>query len=174
MNGLLNTYNFFKALSEKHGINNEIFTDTHLLEQLQSKAKEIYSNLKESESKNIASDDQYELLNNGIDEFLDVLGRNDIYNELDQLKNGLSKRAKSYHRFISIIPIKLIMKFGLSNLAIISLDRKDLDMQRGIITVNGFELLLDDELIQLLKTYLRIREYVLQQYSLQESKLFIK
>lgn len=166
--------NFFKKLSDEYDIKNEFFVNIDQNNQLIAKSKEIISKLKKTESKDIATDEQYEDLISGIDDFLNNLNINDLYDEILNCKNRGNNYTKQYHRFMSIIPVKLVMKFALGNLKIISLEYSDLDMENNILRVNGFHLPLDEELIQLLKKYLRIREYILNLYSKQESKLFIK
>lgn len=165
---------FFTKELDKYGINNNIFTDSSLNNKLMSEAREISSRLKSKESKDVASDEDYEMLNNGIEDFLKQLNINDIYKEIIDYKEKNIGNIKIYNRFISIIAIKLIMKFGLGNATTISFQFKDLDMESKIITANGFSLGLDEDLIKLFEMYLPIREYILHLYALEESKLFIK
>lgn len=166
---------FIKVLSSEYGIKNSLFINNDLLNHYVARAKEeIISRLKKSESKVSANDEQYEKLNNYINDYSNSLSFNDIYDELQKLRYGNLSYAKIYHRFVSIMPVKLVMKFALANKTIISLELKDLDMINNVIIVNGFKLPLDDELINLFELYLRIRQIVLHQQSKEESKLFIK
>ncbi|WP_126981268.1 hypothetical protein [Acetobacterium bakii] len=171
---------FFKMLMDDYEIKNEIFMDIGLKNQFFIKAKKIISSLKETENKSCATDEQYEKLNEGINDFL----RNNfsvdtiydgIQNYNDGFKAGAIKKPKNYYRFVSIIPIKLIMKFALGNSIVISLKLEDLDIENGVLTIDSaIRLPLDEELIGLLKMYLEIRKYVLSFCTAQESKLFIK
>lgn len=165
---------FFKMLSRNYDIKNDFFTDMKLYNQLISKSKKIISKLKLSESKDYATDEQYEMLNNGIDKFLNELVIGDIYDEILQYKNKKKKHIKLYNRFISTIAIKLIMKFALSNSTTICLKLDNLDMINNTLSINGFQLELDEELTEILKKYLKVREYILELYSIEESNLFIK
>jgi hypothetical protein len=169
---------FFKTLSDEYGIRNEIFTNIDLKNEFVSKSNKIISTLKKTESKNSASDEQYEKLCSGIEDFLSKLNENDLYGEIGKIKNeiedGNVRYGKLYYRFVSVLPIMLVMKFALSNLTLISLDIEDVDMKRKVLKVNGFELGLDERLTYLFSIYLKIRDYILEQYSIQESKLFIK
>lgn len=164
---------FFKVLSHDYNIRNDFFTDMKLNEQLMYKSKKIISKLKLSESKDYATDEQYEVLNNGIDKFLSNLVIGDIYDEVDQYKNKKKKHIKLYNRFISSIAIKLIMRFALSNSTTVCLKLDNLDMINNTININGFELELGEELTDILKKYLKVREYVLELYSIESSNLFI-
>lgn len=165
---------FFKMLNTKYHIKNDTFTDINLYNQLISKSKKIICKLKETESKNAASEEQFETLNSFISDFLDKLVISDIYDEITKVKDGNKKNIKIYNRFVSIIPIKLIMKFALGNLTTISLEVRNLDIENETISINGFKLGLDKELVELFKIYLKIRNYILKLYSLNESKLFIE
>jgi len=169
---------FFKTLSDEYGIRNEIFTNIDLKNEFMSKSSKIISTLKKTESKDSASDEQYEKLCSGIEDFLTKLNENDLYDEISKIRNeiedGNVKYGKLYNRFVSILPIKLVMKFALSNLTLISLDIEDVDMKRKVLKVNGFELGLDEELTSIFDMYLKIRDYILELYSIKESKLFIK
>lgn len=167
--------NFFNnTLFEKYGITNDIFRNTHINKQFISKSNEIISNLKKSESKDIATDEECEELNVGINKFLNELVIDDIYDEINKYHSTDKKHLKIYHNFVSTIAIKLIMKFALGSSTTVSLEFDDLDMKNNVIFVNGFNLPLDEELFLLFEKYLKIREYVLNLYAMQESKLFIK
>jgi len=165
---------FFKMLSDDYGIKNDTFINIDLYSRLLLKSKKIISRLKLSESKDSATDEQYEELNNGINKFLNELVMDDIYDEIIQVKNKKKKNVKLYNRFISSIAIKLIMKFALSNSTTVNLKLDNLDIKNNIIRINGFKLELNKELIEILKKYLRVREYILNIYSIEESILFIR
>lgn len=169
---------FFNMLSDKYDIKNEIFVNKELYKSFISKSKEIISKLKESESKDIASDVQYEELNSGIENFLNKLSIDEIYDEINKFKDKsyADKKIyfKVYNRFVSIISTKLVMKFALANKTLTSLELNNLDMENEVLNVNGFKLPLDKELIELFKKYLEIRKYVLNLQSKQQSTLFIK
>lgn len=119
---------FFNMLLDKYNIQNDTFIDKKLYDKLLLKSKKIISKLKVSESKDYATDEQYEVLNNGIDKFFNKLVMDDIHIEIDRLKNGQLKKVKIYNRFISAIAIKLIMKYALSNLTTINLKLNNLNM----------------------------------------------
>lgn len=173
-NYIKNITDFFDMLKNDYDINNDIFTDVYMNNKFLAESKKIICKLKGTESKNAATDEQFETLNNGINDLLQNLKIDDIYDEITQLKNKEIKYVKKYSRFVSIIPVKLIMKFALGNSTTISLEVESIDIENEIINVNGFKLNLDKELVELFKTYLKIREYILKLYSLTESKLFVE
>lgn len=169
---------FFDMLSNDYYIKSEIFQNKEVNRNFITKSKEIIAKLREAESKGVADDQQYEDLNNHIDKYLKTLSIQDIYDEINKFKdvayNEKTIYFNIYHRFVSIITIKLVMKFALSNLTITSLKTTNLDMENKVLKVKIFKLPLDKELIELLTNYLEIREYVLNIQSKQQNILFIK
>lgn len=165
---------FDNTLSSEYGVNNEIFTNVYLRDKFVSKSKEIISKLKKSESKDSATDEEYEDLNAGINKFLNELIIEDIYDSIDKYQKKEIKYVKMYTNFVAAIALKLIMKFALGSATTISLELSNLDMESKTICVNGFNLCLDEELFHLFQKYLGIREYILSIHAKQENKLFIK
>lgn len=176
-NFLTDVGNFFNELLNEYNIKNETFTDVILREQLWEKSKQIIGNLKESESKLYASDEQFEKLNIRIEKFMSEIVISDIYDEIDRYNDSKDNKkvyVKLYTRFLSIITMKLAMIYGLSNSKILSLKRKDVDIKQNTISISGFIFRLNDELGNLLNTYIEIREYVMKTHSINETSLFIK
>ncbi|BCJ95702.1 hypothetical protein acsn021_32710 [Anaerocolumna cellulosilytica] len=178
-----NTYiakliDFFKFLSDNYGIRNDIFTNYELYNQFIFRYKEIIAGLRKTESKDIATDEQYELLTNGLNEYLNTYDITEIYDEVNEYyegeQTGIKKYIQKYHRFVSVLPVMLILKFALKDLTVVLLELNDLDLENELIMVNGFELPLDYELIKHFKSYLKVRDHILELYSKQENKLFIK
>lgn len=165
---------FFEMLSDKYNIRNDIFINVDRRNNFMLKVKEIVSLLKQTENKEIASDDQYEKLNSDIDNFLSTCNERDIIAQINDLKGKEIKTYFIYHRFVSVVAIKLVMSFALKNKTVISLNASDLDMEKKNLSVNGISLPLNTELLKLLEMYLRIREFILRINLIKESKLFIK
>ncbi|EPR12044.1 hypothetical protein [Ruminiclostridium papyrosolvens] len=177
-NYITNITTFFDMLSNDYNIKNEIFVNKELYKSFLLKTKYIISKLNETKSKDVATSEQYEVLNYYIDNFLKTLSIEDIYDEINKFydKKYSKKKVyiKSYNRFVSSIATKLVMKYALANRNIAYLELKDLDLNYKILHVNGFELPLDDQLTNLLQEYIKIREQVLNIHSKQKSTLFIK
>ena len=164
---------FFGMLSEQYNIKNDIFINIEENKKFSTKSKEIISRLRKTVSKDYASDEQYQDLINGIDDFLSRITEDDIYDEINKYFHKNIKYTKLYHRFISVIAIKLVIKFALCNLSVISLGIDNLNMETNTLSINGFRLPLDEDLIHL-KSYLMMREYILNIHERHENLLFIK
>lgn len=177
-NYLTSITGFFDMLKKDYQIKNDVFSYNELTQEFSMKCHEIISNLKESIPKDVASDEQYEKLNEGISSYMDSFNYDVILNEIDRIYDGNNEgkemHATKYPVFMSILPIKLILKYALSNLTVVNLDISNLDMKNKTLAVNGLLLPLDKELIELFDTYINIRRYILEKYNLDEQKLFIK
>ena len=89
-------------------------------------------------------------------------------------KKGSTSYTGDYYKFISILSTKLIMKYALGNKMVVLLELKDFDLKLNCLYIKNFVLQLDDEIINIIQEYLKIREYILNIYDKQESKMFIK
>lgn len=169
---------FFDMLSKEYDIKNEIMENTYLRDRFVLKTKEVYSGLRESENKDIASDQDYEKLIEGINKFIAELNIDDAYLEIDEYmsKRSMGKKmnVKIYNRFVSSVVIKLILKFGLNSSTTISLDINSINIEEKVICINDFRLHLGEELTLLFSEYLKLRSHILENVLLKESKLFIK
>ena len=170
-NYVANMTEFFKMLLENYNIKNEIFSDISRYNQFLAKTKLIINKLKRVTPKGIASDDQYESLVTGMDEYLKryINIEQEMYIEISK-----DTRCRIYPRFVSIIAVQLKMKYAISNSKLVTLEIHDFDKYAEKLYVNDIPLHLDNELIVLFDIYLRVREYILKRYSIQESKLLIK
>ena len=170
---------FFKLLSEKYNIKNDIFINIDLNSIFTLKSKKIISTLEETVSKDYASNDQYQELISYIDDYLKNLDEQSIFDDIKMCKeNSESKKSKhytgDYYKFVSILSLKMIMKLALGNRIAVLLELNDFDFELNCLHIKNFILPLDDELLILIKKYIKIREYILDIYKKQESKLFIK
>lgn len=167
---------FFDELANKYNIENEVFTNTYRKSKFVERTNEIISELKETESKDIASDEQYEKLNTIIDKYLSDHSNLDleISDEFEKYKITNTTYLSVYQYVISIIAFKFVMEFAFKDIVIISLNVKSIDIENKCIHINDVLLPLDDSLEKLLKTYLKIRNSILDFYSMQENLLFIK
>ncbi|HHU71151.1 MAG TPA: hypothetical protein GXZ21_03845 [Clostridiales bacterium] len=169
---------FFDMLMRDYQIENPIFSNVKLKDEFLSRCKEIIVTLREVEPKDIMTEEQYENLNNGINNYIGKLGIGDIIDEVNRIYQGMQEGKElytaNYHIFVSIIPVKLIDRFALSNLAVISLETSCLDLENRYINLNGLILPLNEELMGLLNTYIEIRKYILNLYNIDEKKFFIK
>lgn len=177
-NYISNLTNFYNELYSKYGIRNEVFSSIKLNDQFKYKYKKIIDNLKDTESKEFATDEEYLKLREGLDDYFGkMVSISDIYNEIDKFYyNRENKRynVKYYNRYISAIAMKIIMTFGISSINTVLLNIKSIDIEKNIIKINEFELILDNELKEILKEYLEIRKYILELNNYESSYIFIK
>ena len=174
-NYLSNVTTFFTKLNSDYGIRCELFIDSERLKHLNERAKPIIATLRETVPKGIASDDQYERLIAGIDGFISTFDEKELYSEVMDLYSGKLKKAKNYHKFISVITTKLVLKYALFNLTLINLVSSCIDVVNNTILVNNLRLPLDNDLKRLFDIYLGIREYIFNLYKKEDNKyLFIK
>lgn len=165
--------NFYEMLNEKYNIRNDIFFNFELKDELDTRAKDIILLLKDTENKNIATDEQCEMLDTGINEFLLNHNIEQIYDDFCKIKNSKTTN-RNYNRFVSIIAIKIIMEYALTNLITVSLAMENLDVDNKMLLVNGFNLPLSEELSVLIKDYLRVRTEILKNNAIESNFLFVK
>lgn len=142
----------FEHLRDNYSISNPIFVSMVRFNAYDKKAREITSKLKTTENKTFISDADYEKLNNGITEYMKDLDIPSICDELKKKHDGVEgfTNAKEYFTFSSIPPTFLAMKYGLTNSDISKLKIDDLDIADGSLSVNGFNLILDSEILNVL------------------------
>lgn len=166
---------FFTNLSRINGIRNNIFCDIDLNAKFLERASIIVSKLKQTESRNAATDEQYEKLVEYLDEFL--LEHKHIESELFADVNKFKTTGKGhlivYPRFVSVIAIKVLLRFALKDLAVVSLTINDLNIDNKTLCINGIYMPLGEELTRLFRQYLIVRKYVLEDSTSKEDKLFI-
>ena len=161
--------NFLKMLNEEYGIRNEVVYDREIYRQYEESVRKIISKLKEQEIKGCITDEKYERLNETIDKFLDTPNLETLL--LQDIENNDSKSVY-YSKFVSILPVKLAMKYGIGNHTMAYL--KINNFQNNILKVNGFELVLDNEMIELFKIYMSLREAIVRKMKVVTDFLFIK
>jgi hypothetical protein len=165
----------FDVLSKNYNIKNDVFFNKDLNDDFTLKTKEIISKLRKTENKDCADDDQYERLNIGIEKFLTTYNEQMIFEEIKKFKDDSNKTTmKNYNPFVSILPTKLVMKFGLKNITVSNIELQQINLETKHLYIKNFVLPLDNELLDLFSKYLRVREYVIKLYNSSETKLFIK
>ncbi len=162
---------FFEELRDEYGIKNDAFTDIVLSEKFEDAVKKRTQSLKQRSVKGQFTDEKLETLRDGVDEFLNTLNLDRLIEDEIQNYNG---KSPYYNKFISALTIKLVMKFGLANKTIPRISVEDLDLDKGVLKVNGFDLHLDAALINFFRKYLAIRKQVTQMNSKDCDELFIR
>lgn len=78
---------FYEELYEKYGITNEIFLNSEIKKRLLKRTKEIITSLRKTESKDVASDEQYETLRIGLKDTMSQFEYESIRQELTDYNN---------------------------------------------------------------------------------------
>lgn len=166
---------FFEMLYEDYGIRNSVFYDHETSVKFDKMKAAVISELREQENKECISDDELEKLNMDIERFLKTPNLvNLIIKEIESNYSDAKKQPRHFCRFASIIPIKLAMKYGLSNRTLVDLKIQDLDLGNKTLCVRGFSLPLTNEIIELMEMYNRMRRIIVDLSESDLDYLFLK
>lgn len=167
--------NFFVMLHDEYGIRNPVFYDNEINAKFEKMKAVVISELREQENKECISDEEFEKLHVEIDKFLRTPDLEEkMIKEIENHYSGVSQQNKFYSRFVSIVPIQLAMKYGLSNRTLVNLRENDLDLPNGILYVRGFQLPLSKTLMDILNMYCRMRAKIIELSRSNIEDLFIK
>lgn len=164
---------FYEELYEQYGIANEIFLNLEMRKRLLKRTKEITTSLRKTESKDIASDEQYETLRNGLKNAMSHFQYNDICQELVGYKNKSIRNITMYYRLLSVITVNIVLEYAIKQISIGKLLLSDLYLEDKYIKINGYKLPLNDDMVKLFDLYLPIRAFILQIYSENCEWLFV-
>lgn len=164
---------FFKKLSSEYNIKNELFLNNELYDDMFVELREIIEKLNKGETE-IAEDETSEELALYIEKEIRELNLNRIWKELKKEFTGKEIRCGAYHNFMSIIPTKLAIEYGLKNEYIHGLKLEDYDKENNQIMVQGFTIPLSEEYKHLFSHYLEMRRFLLEKYGTTYNDLFIK
>lgn len=166
---------FFEMLHTNYGIRNAVFFDNEISRKFEKSFKGVVQGLRAQENKRCISDEEFEVLDDEINKFVSTLGLEELTLE-DIEKNywRTEKKSKYYSRFVSVLPIKLTMKYALGNKAMANLLIDDLDLREKKLKVNGFNISLDSEMLNLFELYMKMREKIVELNDVETEFLFIK
>lgn len=159
-----------KEVCSHYRINNTFIESAAEQEHFLVITAERFRNLKKSKNRERISPIELKILNDAIKNFL-----NDEDLEI-KIKNSINTQKTKdnvYRSFVSIIALKLVREYGLSNKTIANLNLKDLNIDDKILIANGFNLYLNDDLIHDFKLYINSRELVTKHFHQNIDKLFI-
>lgn len=166
---------FFEMLHDEYGIRNSVIYDNEINAKFEKMKAVVISELREQENKECISDEKFEKLHIEMDKFLRTPDLEEkMIREIENHYSGVSQQNKFYSRFVSIVPTQLAIKYGLSNITLVNLKENDLDLQNGILCVNGFHLPLTPALWNLLKLYYRMRTMIVKFGKSNIKELFVK
>lgn len=160
---------FFEMLHNEYDIKNTVISNKAVLDYFENAAKNKTQRLKR-ENKECFDDNELEKLREAIDDFINTQNLEEQL--FAEIKNNNGKYPL-YRRFLSVLPLKLVMKYGVGNTAIANLKIYDLDLENTILKINEFEIPLDREMIKLFEAYLKIRQYVFLINGLNSDYLFV-
>lgn len=170
-----NVRKFFEMLHDEYGIRNPVIYDNEVNIKFEKMKSAVILELREQENKECISDKDFEKLNAEMDKFLRTPDLEEkMIREIENHYSGVSQQNKFYSRFVSIVPTQLAIKYGLSNKALVNLKVDDLDMENGILQVNGFQLPLSKTLMDIVKLYCRMRMLIIDLSKSDIKDLFIK
>lgn len=170
-----NVRNFFEMLHDEYGIRNPVFYDNEINIKFEKMKASIILELREQENKECISDEEFEKLHVEMDKFLCTPDLEEkMIREIENHYSGVSQQNKFYSRFVSIVPIQLAMKFGLSNITLVNLKESDLDLPNGLLYVKGFQLPLTKALTDIMTIYCRMRTMIIEYSQSDIEDLFIK
>lgn len=166
---------FFEMLYEKYGIRNSVFFDNETSVKFDKMKNAVISELREQENKECISDKEFEILNTEIERFLKNPNLEELMiKEIESNYLEAKKQPRHFCRFASIIPIKLAMKYGLSNGTLVDLKIQDLDFRNRTLCVRGFSLPLTNEIVELMEMYNRMRSLIVDLSESDLDYLFLK
>lgn len=162
-------FKFFEYLSANEGIKNRYFDSKEnfnlLKDHVEKKINDL--GLKEEKSREIISDDMFEIVLNSCDEVL-----ND-YNLEQMLAKDPNEYNNPVQMYISSLITKLVLFVGLKNQVLTSLAVDDYDSELNILSVNKFDVHLPNNFSKQMKQYLALREKIVKKSNSGATSLFI-
>ncbi|URZ17196.1 hypothetical protein [Clostridium felsineum] len=150
---------YFDFISKKYGLNNKNFDSTTKYSNIKDKVDKKIKSLKLEESKQkppitkSACHNIIEYCDKKIKDF-------DIKNiNINKIKKEKS-RQKDFNLFVSSFITKIIILTGIKNNVINSIKLKDYKPELNILTINGFDIHLPNELGVQIKKYILVRDQI--------------
>ena len=156
--------NFYEFLEKEHSIINPIFDSKKEGRELDEEINKLVDELglEKSKQKEIIEKDNYILILNKCNEYIDKYDVKDII-----------AKSRNYTKFTSGIITKLVMFTGIKNKVLANIKIKDVTTNSRLIKINDFSILLPVSLNENLKKYINVRTELLNGKNKQES-LFIQ
>lgn len=164
---------FYEELYEKYGVTNEIFLNLEIKKRLLKRTKGITTSLRKTESKDVASDEQYETLRIGLKDTMSHFEYEDIRQELTDYNNKSIKNTEQYYSLLSAITVNIVLEYAIKQISIARLLLSALNLREKYIKINDYKLPLNNDMIRLFNLYLPIRSFILQTFSENSEWLFV-
>lgn len=160
-----------ETVCNDYGIQNNFLLSVPEKNDFDNKSRDMIALLREPESRECMSLDEFEVLYESIRDFFNT---NNLDDEIEKSIIIENNRTNHYGRLVSAIAVELVNKYGLSNDTIPNLKISDLHLQDQILEANSFKLTIDETLARHFVLYLRYRQLVLEEAAIQTNFLFIK
>ena len=164
---------FYEELYEKYGVTNEIFLNLEMKKRLLKRTKGITTSLRKTESKDVASDEQYETLRIGLKDTMSHFEYESIRRELTDYNNKSIKNTEQYYSLLSAITVNIVLEYAIKQISIARLLLSALNLREKYIKINDYKLPLNNDMIRLFNLYLPIRSFILQTFSENSEWLFV-
>ena len=158
----------FMLLSKNYGIKNKVFLDTEHHDKLEKELDAIYEPLKKAkrektdEDLNIASEELVLSIRDYLSRYLENVNYIKIYKELDNItvQDGLIKRCGAYWEFVSTIPVRLALDYGVKNDTLNGLMIEDYNIELNTLKISPYiTLQLTQDYRYMFEKHLEVRNY---------------
>lgn len=164
---------FYEELYEKYGVTNEIFLNLEMKKRILKRTKGIITSLRKTESKDVASDEQYETLRIGLKDTMSHFEYEGIRQEFTDYNNKLIKNTEQYYSLLSSITVNIVLEYAIKQISIARLLISALNLREKCIKINDYKLPLNNDMVRLFNLYLLIRSFILQTFSENSEWLFV-
>lgn len=164
---------FFDELSCNFNIKNELFLNKELYNDMQKDVKVIISKLNKSKFE-IADTEDIDKLKNHINVEINEINKFDLIDEIMTRTIENNKYTGKYNNFMSIIPTKLALEYGIKNEYLCGIKIDDYNEVSNRLKVGLLEIPLSEEYKHLFDTYLELRSLLVKKYGIQYQDLFLK
>lgn len=169
--------NFFVNLEGYYKVNSDIFVNGNFLQALWDEADKIISllNDKEETNTNIATNEEYDNLVQKIKEAEHKYSFETAMTEIDKyVENGCLGKLEKFRLILSVCATQMLLEYGFANRTIIEIRISDIDLEKGVIKREIYELPIPNSIKNNLNEFIKIRNYLLFKLETTQDKLFIK
>lgn len=160
----------FDDLSKDYGIINNLFSNKTQYENLLKQVKQKTSQLKDSELKEIALDDDFLEVQESLRANMRALVEK-LYN--DEKVEIFIRKPNKASSLKSMLATSLVFDLGLKGNVITAIKLQDYNCDENTLTINRIKIKLRSEYQLAIKIYLKYREYVLKSKNVKTDYFFI-
>ena len=160
----------FEELSRRYNIKNELFIDKEKYRLLKNEIETLVSTLKETNSKDVASDDEFETMQDEVEKVEYWLKQEEMNKRLIDSDVG---RVKNYSKMLSVIAMNLVLDYGFKGNVLTTIRHEQYHEDTNILEVNGIIVPLREKYARLMNLYQRARMVILKANDVQSEMLFV-